>query len=713
MRIFVSMMALCFAMSGFAQSVWFENLKNGQIQATGKAFKGSQSSYQVNFYKGSKFLKTINTNRGGTFSYTSPSKTFKNNDKMVVRVLNFYGSGKHFEKSWTYKGVSPGNGSIWFENLKNGQIQATGKKFTGEQSSYQVNFYKGRDFLKSINTSNGSFSYTSPSKTFKNNDKMFVKVLNFYGSGKHFEKSWTYKGSYSDISDEKIRNYANQQARTVANRVANTYGLRENFKYNFVKGFWSGYQEFLRFADPGEPGYGFYRRGYLVGLSEGGLAGARAGKIDAKNNADKKGLVDANERFLAAVDKGEPDTTVIIPNLDSYNGANLRPDVPSVYDHLDDLQGDFSRRLREYYWEYDGFRLIDFEIRWKLRFVYDSSGKYKFLDTYFRGEYAYGEWRNNRLGGKYDYNIYNKLDADQKRFFIRNFKNIYDRVIDEKFYRVRNRPNRKAFIFGEGYGFQTGKKVVRDRGYQDGYQKSSNESSIIIYKESFPGFYTDAFNKRVDYLAANPALILNDIVFVGEVFPSGTMELVVRNIVNYGGVNFKGAPSLRGSGVTQTSSKAIELDRLSSNQGQEIKSGNILKINSDVSVGSGGAISVKLGGTTKNVSFKVSWNNVLKNASLNSSLSDSQKETLKNYIFNTIKAEWDSQRGTSRNDYKDGKNSLLHQIVSFVNANPEARGYFRSLSSKIDKIPPSKVASIKFTLKARKKAFKKLVKKLQ
>lgn len=189
--------------NAFGANIKFESLASGQMRATGSDFNnGATNNKQINFYKNGKFFEQVNMNSNGSFSYTSPKNTFVKNDIFSVKVLQYISNNKHYEKSATYD-FSVANHGLEFTNLDNGQIRVVGKNFNQSLTNdEQVNFYKNGDFIDHIfRNSNGSFSYTTPSNTFNDGDKITVKVLNYLGNGKHFTETSTYKVSYEDNYD--------------------------------------------------------------------------------------------------------------------------------------------------------------------------------------------------------------------------------------------------------------------------------------------------------------------------------------------------------------------------------------------------------------------------------------------------------------------------------------------------------------------------------
>ena len=61
--------SLLATLTGFAQTINF-NYDGNVVNAVGKGFNGSQSSYQVNAYINGSFTTDLNTNDNGSFSWS-------------------------------------------------------------------------------------------------------------------------------------------------------------------------------------------------------------------------------------------------------------------------------------------------------------------------------------------------------------------------------------------------------------------------------------------------------------------------------------------------------------------------------------------------------------------------------------------------------------------------------------------------------------------
>ncbi len=206
--------------SSFAQNIRFESLSEGRIKATGTGFYDSATgNRQVNFYHNGKFITQINMDYNGSFTYTSRSYSFQNNDTLTVKVLQYISHNTHYERTGSYY-YRPGPSTderLTFTSLPNGQMRVVGRNLGDRYADGQVNFYRNDRYFAQIRmNANGSFSYTSPMNTFYRGDRFTVKVLQYWGSGRHLESSQTYFGETPDddyvvACTRNATNYANQR----------------------------------------------------------------------------------------------------------------------------------------------------------------------------------------------------------------------------------------------------------------------------------------------------------------------------------------------------------------------------------------------------------------------------------------------------------------------------------------------------------------------
>jgi hypothetical protein len=182
--------------SAFGANITFENFAFGQMRATGHEFVGAHNK-QVNIYKNGDFLQQIQLNPNGSFSYTTPKNYLNNGDRLTVKVLQYLGNSRHYEKTGVYSFATH---SIEFSSLGDGQMRVVGRNLNDSRSNdKQINFYNNGKYIDHIFMNpNGSFSYTAPMRTFQAGDNFTVKVLNYLGNGNHLQSSAIYKPAYDD-----------------------------------------------------------------------------------------------------------------------------------------------------------------------------------------------------------------------------------------------------------------------------------------------------------------------------------------------------------------------------------------------------------------------------------------------------------------------------------------------------------------------------------
>lgn len=538
---------------------------------------------------------------------------------------------------------------------------------------YQVNVYVAGDFLGSTWTENGSFSYTTPKGKVSDGDKLTVKVLDFKGPGNHYaeSKNVNFSGNNPNppapvISENKLRENADQQARTVANRVAATYGRAENWKYNFVNGYWMGMGRYSA-SNPYNDSNPDYRRGALVGAAEGTGPGREAGISQAQSTGNNMGASDAKMRFAAIVDTGRsPDLTINLPRVD------YRPQLPNLTDDISrDLMDDerlFRTEIAQISFREGSFVvvLIDtFESRdsWTLARVYQYGGenRYSFIDSWFRGSYAYDEWKQNRLGGAYDYNIYNKLTPSQKDRFADYFRSIFDRVIDEKYARERNKLNPVALERGVYYGIRAGSKLAFRRGYNQSYKESFTSAAIRSFQRDFRENYESRFEQTSQYYMQNPVLEVKTARMSDDsgdgIFEIGeSVGVSVLKVVNYGRV---AASDLR---VRINGQKGIDPTRkvgtfelaASSSNAKPLLFTGLATINDQIESNKQIPVRTEIAGTPRDLALLVSWNLILdKFGSLSST--DPEFAQMRKYVLKELKAEWLASFKARDNWFKSGK----------------------------------------------------------
>lgn len=630
-----------------------------------------------------------------------------------------------------------------FDALGNGRIKVVIQGISG--GDFQVNFYKKHkndsdkgDYIEQKKSNSGGLSHVI-NATFSRDEQVTVSILNFNGNGQHLSQTSrtygnlsgqnpnptpTYTPTYQptpQIPNSKIREYADQQARTVANRIAKTYGARENFRYNFVLGLWRGYDQYRLYNNNSQYGYGEYQRGYRQGINEGDLNGAAAGSNDASESGQSSGASDARSRFVRALDDQAPlDINLGQVTPPYYSGATVSGGYqqPSLNQKINELENDFRIRVcGPYRYDFDGYVL---GCDWTLADAYRSNGTYSFIDSWFRADYAYSEWRNNGLGGRYDYNIYNQLNADQREIFVRYFKSTYEQVIDEKFNRIKFQPNYSVQELGFSYGIMLGKEMAHQQGLYDGYRHTFVPSSIRTFNLHYVNEYTSGFNKRVQYHSSRPVLESFQGQLAGNFIPNGKIDLIISRIVNLGLVDAANENiQVGGASITaQPISQTITIPALTTFK-RPVSLKNVAIINYNVPTNTLQNVGIKIGSLSQTLSFEVSWNKILANfISLNSS--DPYFNQSLAYIHKQIEEELKAARSSKNNIYEAGMQSntlLTKTIEQYQLASTQGRqnlqklaGFTQTGTTLCD--IASDVTWNQFTLKKIKKSFIALYKSI-
>lgn len=579
-----------------------------------------------------------------------------------------------------------------FSALGGGRIKVVIQGVKG--GNFQVNFYKkhkndsgdGR-YVDNATTNSGGLSHVV-SSNFSDDEQVTVSILNYSGSGNHLKRlSRTYGNlngggsnpnpTYSPPAPtatpsmplSKIRDYADQQARTVANRIANTYGKRENFRHNFVKGLWKGYNAYNRYQQGSDYGYSEYNRGFEVGRNDGNNSGYTEGARDAARNGSSAGAADARSRFVKALDGAATlDTTLGNISVPYYNGASLTGgyQTPSMDSKLRELENDFNFRVcRAYSWDYDGYNIA---CEWSLADAYRSNGSYSYIDSWFRADYAYTEWKNNGLGGRYDYNIYNDMNHNEKQTYMQYFKSTYNQVIDEKFEKVKNKENSTFQNLGFEFGILLGKEMAFQNGLVDGYKSGFTVASIKGFNKNYQLEYTKGFDRRVELHRTQPVLENFNAYLSGLFLPETNVDLVITNLVNLGTVDATNeiAKISGNSIVSLVNIEMISVPALTTLKNKVVVK-NIGRIKANTPPQKLQEVNVHFATLNKSLSYEVSWKKIIDNfVKLPLSGTDYQK-SLK-YVAKELGTELINARKTEKNIYKDNSSSLLAQIVALNNS---------------------------------------------
>jgi len=582
--------------------------------------------------------------------------------------------------AWSAEGVR-GSGYI------NRQFVITGSGFTKGNRTYQVNFNnlsQQSKFLGNARTnSNGSFSYTTKRGAVIPGDNIKVRVLEYNGSGNHRNFSVTVPRSgagHSEappsrkpISIRKINRYAEVQARTVANRIAGTYGVRENFKYNFLRGFQKGFSEFKFFEGRDNRDY---RQGMVEGLRRGKDEGYRRGEMDAGDRARPLAQTDAIGRFKEVLNKNRaPNLKLSIPKI-NYSGHRSSKTFNQnhfIQDQLDELEGEFQRYRSELIWNSGIFYLRHSDWQWSLRDVYElRDGEYQFLRSFFREDYALREWKVDGLGGGFDHNLYNRMIYSERNRFETEFGIVYNQVIDAKFSRVKLAPNYSAFSKGEWFGVEVGHRESYERGYIAGMGKTYFSASFVGFTAAFNTSYTDQFNSTVLTYSNSPIIENLYLRLIGSTekqiwFPGEMMGIEVVAGINYGLVGASLPVSLTGDSLLSEGTPDLLEIAPSSSLQEKIKILDLVRIRDDVESEKDNTVTVQIGVNTFRLKYKISWSNIL----ISYIESEGQEEKLRAYILKEIQNEYVMSTGAWFGSWyerreSDGKKTKLGELMKLM-----------------------------------------------
>ncbi len=477
------------------------------------------------------------------------------------------------------------------------------------------------------------------------------------------------------IPVEKIENYANQQARTVANRIVRTYGLAERWRYNFSIGFWntllnyqnnpSAYSEYSRQADAAAPA--------------GAAKGQHDGAAKAHQDAHPEGSRMATARFVEIVDKGTS------PNLDlpsdrvNFGGLNGPMGEPNMEDALAQLNPRLLQAMTILSFADDGFS-VTYNMwtgrhNWDLVALYRGGRfsdfeKFNFLDSWFRGDYAYSEWKENGLGGRYDHNLYNKMDYSERAHFESVFKNVYNGVIDSKIRDVVMQLEPGAIALGTSIGNDAGREYVARKGYADGYNSGYTQGSRKGYNEQYNPSLQRGFLDRADFLTKNAEL--HDIAATltaasGAFSPGAVVGAEVTGMKNIGRVAAQlSSASLQGNGLKNGTEKQIDISIApSSSMKERVAIESLATISEAAPTDQRVTVRLNLGPVSTNVSFAIGFNDTVKQYK---AMLDEGKDgsAMRAYIIKEIRAELTSAVAAKQKDLYKGNGSRLQKLVDLL-----------------------------------------------
>ena len=591
---------------------------------------------------------------------------------------------------------------VFIRDFDGSQAVFVGENFKStKQSSYQVNIYANGTYLEDVNTnSNGSFSYTTPAGKATYGTRIEVKVLNWEGPGRHWTGSATIeraqppkqpdqptqppKQTYRMPEDQLIE-YAKVQARTVANRVARTYGELEKWKYNFTMGFWQGTTAYEGMYQARVD----YDNGVANGRERGEAPGYQAGAGEGRSQGGTRGSSIAQERFRAIVNTGRaPDLNLGEVPTPRFGGLSAPSGVcNSVGTKTSELERQLSNEMRVIRFGDDEYGYLAYDatiysITFKEIYGY-GNGKFEFVDSWFRTDAAWNEWIQNDLGGKYNKVNYRKLESDQASYFRAQFEREYDRSIDEKFYRKKTEYNATANARGQWYGVQIATRQKIDAGCTAGYNERYAPASVRGFTESFQSALRSNFDSTVKAYNSNPYVTIDGLRLVdgnqNGVFELGeAIGVEIGSYTNLGRVAARNLPvQLIGDGLDMLpSSEQISMEP-STSKAVNQKAMNLAKIREDVIADKAQAVTVAIGTMRESLSYTVSWAGAIQALATADS---NTAATLKNFVMKNIQDEYVKTENAKEDIYKEGKTSKMLELVLLYERLPEnQRATIRSM----------------------------------
>lgn len=585
-------------------------------------------------------------------------------------------------------------GNVELTSFDGNQATVVGQGFSRSNvSSFQVNIYVDGKFIEDINTNaNGSFSYTTPAGRVSVNSRIEVKVLNWKGNGNHESFYISLSGNRRQppprndppaeppyrMDPAKLREYGEVQARTVANRVANTYGELERWKYSFTMGYWNGIDDF----NGSYTARAVFDSARADGRASGGAPGYNAGFQEATGQAGTRGTNDAAARFRAVVNQAtQPDLT--IPNIGTpaFGGLNAPLNACStVTSTIASLENRLSSEMRVIqFGDDDGYLVYDataYSIRFHDLNVWGHNS-YNFVDSWFRKDYAWQEWTNNDLNGKYNKVNYRKMQSDQQAEFRRVFENIYDRVIDEKYYRKQKTPNYSAFARGQWYGKEIATRQTYDQGCNTGYAESYAAASVNGHRAAYVPAFRAHFESTATYYNTNPVISIDGIQLIdgnqNGVFEIGeNIGISVGNVTNLGRVAAKDLRIvMNGDGIDSLpNNERITIEASTSKESNQVAE-NLANIRDDVIADQANNVIVSVGATRNPLVYVVGWKLTIKALGTASS---AEAESLKKFVLQNIQDEYTRTESVKKNIYSDKPKkkvtSKLRDLVELYEALP-------------------------------------------
>ena len=319
--------------------------------------------------------------------------------------------------------------------------------------------------------------------------------------------------TYHSLPSHKIINYADQQARTVANNIIASFGNQEKYKANFVRGLNAGYgrnwNSWLDIAlDLVDSSFtNGHQAGVQKAQSEGYEVGYQAAKEDARTSADQE----VYRRHKQAAVNSVPVSQAMAVPFHAFSSSRLSSKVIDVSTELrnkiDAYQTELIPVLKRVHYNFDGLSYtFQLESDFSLYNWLTLNGSYSFFESYFAGGNALDEWKQNRLMGRYDHKLYNKMSFFEQQQFERKFIEVYSQVINTKLANKIAEYDATMYELGVSYGRKIYREEAYLRGLEQGFKETISLVAQRIYNDTFPSAYVNRFNNQMDYYQNNPVL---------------------------------------------------------------------------------------------------------------------------------------------------------------------------------------------------------------
>ncbi len=282
-------------------------------------------------------------------------------------------------------------------------------------------------------------------------------------------------------------------------------------------------------------------------LQSGINAGIRTGKANGAQEATQE----VRNRFYQAVNSGNfPSSKIIIPTITYSGESNAYQKYVGSIITVEQILAETEQALGIYD-DYDTVYLGEIDVL-TTKDLWGYNGNYKFgEEQWYNKNKALNAWMRLPLSTHAKYqnlNVNAEVDAttgilvvDYQEVFQDAFKNSYSYYVNYYYSINFHSELENGQLHGEAFGIQAGKRVARDKGLAEAFNKKFKESSKLSYADAFRNAYNDAFRATYQDFSNNPKLSLRLVDVVGTindgVLQAGEEFTVVFKVTNAGGVS--------------------------------------------------------------------------------------------------------------------------------------------------------------------------------